>query len=749
METLQLATSDLSLCVDTDTGRWLSLVGGKRERNWLAAGADTGLPFVAGTGELPAGHAVQMKVHQEAAELAGRSLRGGITERLWVEADVLWGELTLPQRRGPRSGWILDLDHLDRQSGEGERNIRDTLMPVMMETAADLSWAWLAWQRAEDDLLLTLVDGPSAGWFIRYSYAGHRMEGFQVLARADDVIAPDWPAGRLPDPDRLRIGLAHAADREEARLKAHRLLGLQSASSTATAVVQGGRIDLTPACELTWISPDGSEACLSAVSHLPTDLPGQHRLLRRAPNGRIHESRVLVLAPWEELRAKALSAHRELYQLPRGAFVRCLNPDHLPEGINFGGDPFGDPDVSGSCRTGEFGGFGAWAQLQALLDGQGDSAMESSVRRYLDWMLNRGHEDSPDYGTCAMQPHSVRGRDYGAYHAFEEMNYAQHEGWFVAQLADAVALGWKEYLPDLKGLCRHMLEEHIDATGILWNQNFDYETPVDYSTVDCPMVHLLRAADVLAEEDPALAERLNTVCRKQAEHLLNRGFDFPTEGEACTEDGSIACQAWGLARAYNRIPDPDPEWLVLAQALMAYHAKLELSAADVRLDGSSLRFWETMYETDEWGPSVNAGHGWTLWSAFARLELFEATGDFEDLWQLWRHTVCVASRQEEDGLFHPCYTPDPIPSLPHDDAWGDPAKRHEGRMSTALAGMRYPQGYSVSGIFLWMLVPRIWLHTYGYDPASGRLINARLEDGEVVPHCPREGARYITPDGRL
>lgn len=153
---------------------------------------------------------------------------------------------------------------------------------------------------------------------------------------------------------------------------------------------------------------------------------------------------------------------------------------------------------------------------------------------------------------------------------------------------------------------------------MIWNKNFPEETPVDYGTVDCPLVHLITAAETLETHNPDLSARLFAVCRQQAEHLFARGFDFPTEGEACTEDGSIACQAWGLATAYLRLPDPNPEWISLAEALMAFHSKLELRSADARLHGSTLRFWETMYETSEWGPSINAGHGWTLWSGGLR-----------------------------------------------------------------------------------------------------------------------------------
>jgi len=746
MNPISVSSPKLLLEIDPQNGRWLSLRGGKTQRSWLAADSDCGFPFVAGTGEVPCGHPIALSYGNGATSLEGRSERGGISLQLQCEGDALVAELTLPPRRGPRSGLILDLDHLDRGDGDDpERNIHDTLMPVMMESADDLSWAWVAWQRAEDDFLITAVDGPSAGWFIRYSYAGHRMDGFQLLARADDVLATGWPDGRLPAPDRLRVKLSLAESREEVLEEAHRLLALCSANPVSSSVVKGGSIALAQACDLTWVQPSGESVKMSSVSELPATQPGQHRLLCRSAAGRVHESRVLVLGDWEALRLKALTTHRERYQLPRGAFARCLNAEQQPEGRNFGGNHFGNPDESGSCRTGEFGGFGAWAQLLMLREGRGDEEMARSVRAYFDWMCNVGREENPGPGTLCFQPHSYEGRDYSPYHFYQEICYAQHESWLIGQLADAVDYGWEELLKHLQGLCEHYLLDHIDASGVIWNQNWVHETPVDYSTVDCPMIHLLRAAEVLQERDADLSKRLYRVCRQQAEHLLNRGFDFPTEGEPCTEDGSIACQAWGLARAYNELADPDPAWLKLAQDLMSYHSKLELSGQDVRVDGSSLRFWETMYETEEWGPSINAGHGWTLWSAFARLELFRATRDFEDLWQLWRHSMCVASRQQENGLFPPCFTPDPIPSLPHDDAWGDPGKRYEARTSSAVAGLRYPEGSSMSGMFLWLLYPRIWSHTYGYDPKSGRLINAVLVDGRVVPHCSSDTPQLIQP----
>jgi hypothetical protein len=76
------------------------------------------------------------------------------------------------------------------------------------------------------------------------------------------------------------------------------------------------------------------------------------------------------------------------------------------------------------------------------------------------------------------------------------------------------------------------------------------------------------------------------------------------------------------------LDEPDPAWLQLSEELMRFHGKLEMSGPSVQTNGSSIRFWETQYESDSYGPSINASHGWTLWSAYARWELHRATGDY-------------------------------------------------------------------------------------------------------------------------
>lgn len=741
---------DVTLTIDPTTGRWRSLHGGTTTRSWLAERSDAGLPFVNATGaEL--GAAIELPTMPHDAGSIGVSHRGGTRLAVSGHDAALTLELTLPDHRGPRSGLRLDLDHLDRcaiDDDPGQRDIQHALMPVMMETDPDLGWAWVAWQRHEGDLHVVAVDGPSAGWHIRYSYAGHRMEGFEILARADDVIADSdrFAHGRLPTTTRLRVHMARVGSRSEASQRAAALLDLAMAMPSATATVVGGSVALAAVGvpeQVVVERPDGSATSMTAVpEHLVLDQPG-HWHIHSQRAGRTHTTRVVALADWRAFAERSIAWHREHYQLPRGAFARAVNAAGEPVGVTLAGSAFGDPDEGMSCRTGEFGGYAAWAQLLHQRAFGRDATMGESVDRYFGWLFNRGREANPGPGTLSFAAHNSHGRDYSPYHFFNEICYAQHEAWLIRQLADAIRDGHDEtgeYLTHLRGLVTHYLSDHVDADGVIWNQNWPDETPVDYGTVDCPLVHLIEAWKTLRVYDAQLAEAVLTVCQRQAAHLYQRGFDFPTEGEPCTEDGSIACQAWGLAYAYNHLPDTDPAWIELATQLMAYHAKLECSGTDARVNGSSLRFWETMYETDAWGPSINAGHGWTLWSACARYELFVATGRFEHLERAWRHTGCVAARLQSDGSFPACWTPDPVPSLAHDDGWGDPQRRAEGRQTTAHAGMAFPPGASMSGMHLFVTAPQMWYRCCGLDVAGNQVVNAQCDaSGDVValtPHTP-------------
>ena len=129
-------------------------------------------------------------------------------------------------------------------------------------------------------------------------------------------------------------------------------------------------------------------------------------------------------------------------------------------------------------------------------------------------------------------------------------------------------------------LGRHCLSDHLDPqTGIIWNQNWPDEKPVDYTTVDCCLVHLIRAAEVLQVQQREVTEKLWPICRLMADHLYQRGFDFPPRVKPAPRMAPSPVRLGAWPRLTIACPTRG-EWLDLAKDLMAYHAKLEMSGND-------------------------------------------------------------------------------------------------------------------------------------------------------------------------
>jgi len=114
-----LKNNVISLEVDSLSGAWLGLYGGRSSRSWLRSGGEgrAGLPFV-GASAIHEGHNVAMNYQQSGpAGLLGTSARGGVTTSLALCDTHLSFICHLPDRRGPRSGVCVDLDHMDLEGG--------------------------------------------------------------------------------------------------------------------------------------------------------------------------------------------------------------------------------------------------------------------------------------------------------------------------------------------------------------------------------------------------------------------------------------------------------------------------------------------------------------------------------------------------------------------------------------------------------------------------------------------------------
>jgi hypothetical protein len=663
MSDIRITKGHYSIVFDSETGAVRGLYDtADTGANWIASGEGLffGAPFVYGT--QTAEQPLPMRLcHYDKDGIGLSSCSGATTLQYRLLQDRIGIHLEIPPGAGPRAGVEMDLNLLDLPGDPWKQ-----CMPVTIYTQPDASYAYFIFMTSTGRCMAFTVQNDFAAWRIKYNYFGHKMRGFQILSQADDVITGGRPP--LCAVETLDMGISFGSY-EECMQSISGMLGIAPVCFDISGGLPGTRIPLRflgdPA-QKTLIPPDGAALDL-AGNGIVLDKCGLYQIVTLSAQGREHTGRILCQENWEAIFDKVNQFYAKHFQHGCGAFFRVIWKDTLsPEkGTTFEGVAFGDPEKIASCRSGEFGGYAAQAMMaNCLLYGHKEKLL-SSIDRYFNWILNRDRK-APLPGTVYRCPHTYMGRRYGAYHLWHEINYPQHEAFLLEQLADYYQLtGKAAILEDLTGLCRHFINEHTDNEGRVFCQNTANSHQSDYSTVGIPITALIRAAQTVTEPDDKKA--FTDAAEKLADFVCKRGLDFPTEGDPCTEDGSMACSVITLLRAYRDIA-PKPAYMETAKTILEHHRMLEMCSSDCRINGSSLRFWETQYETRDWGPSINAGHGWTIWTAEAKALMADECGDIDLLCESYNGFISNIAKVEENGGMPSCYTPDMIPGTPHGQA---------------------------------------------------------------------------------
>lgn len=154
----------------------------------------------------------------------------------------------------------------------------------------------------------------------------------------------------------------------------------------------------------------------------------------------------------------------------------------------------------------------------------------------------------------------------------------------------------------------------------------------DYTTVCCPMIPIVDAANYLRGKDSLLSQKFFSSAERMAEFLCARGMSFPTEGGSVRvadtemEDGSISCTALALLY-YCKNVKREERYLAKAKEILDIHDCWVMKSPRCQMYGSTLRWWETQWEGDRDGPALCAGHAWTIWRAEADWLYYFLTGD--------------------------------------------------------------------------------------------------------------------------
>jgi hypothetical protein len=117
-----------------------------------------------------------------------------------------------------------------------------------------------------------------------------------------------------------------------------------------------------------------------------------------------------------------------------------------------------------------------------------------------------------------------------------------------------------------------------------------------------------------------------------AVHLDNIG----TEGEATYEDGMISCEYTQLAMYALLQTDPAArqKYLDAAAKVASGHRCLsQILIPDCRMNGGSLRYWESQYDIMATPDMMSSPHGWSAWRLYGLWYLYQLTGEKDYLRQ--------------------------------------------------------------------------------------------------------------------
>lgn len=219
---------------------------------------------------------------------------------------------------------------------------------------------------------------------------------------------------------------------------------------------------------------------------------------------------------------------------------------------------------------------------------------------------------------------------------------------------------------------------------------------------------------------------------KVAEFLIERGMYFPTEGgnpdlDEDAEDGSISCTALSLLYVCANL-HYDKNNVEFAKEVLKLHEAWTIFSNDVRMNASSFRWWETIWEGDGEGPAICAGHAWTIWKAEALYLYGILCCDEKAIIESWNGFVSNFVKTEQSGKMFSCYEPDYIRG---GGCYGEKKnlKTLAGEDISVKyeTGHDYPKHYDNSlSRYAWIRSAYSWLHTAAIFSDDGKVYGLNI-----------------------
>lgn len=384
------------------------------------------------------------------------------------------------------------------------------------------------------------------------------------------------------------------------------------------------------------------------------------------------------------------------------------------------------------------GGCWTWSLLKYAQQ-YGEKIMEHELLKDLDVIMGKVQPYIPRRSIVPFKQEK-----YAPVHLFQS-NRIQEQFYGVSILLDAFKVYKKnEYLDYAILALDELIQNWIMPDGEVKRED------VDYTTVTCPVITVVDMAMALKDKRHELSERYSAVAVKIADHVVSRGFSFPTEGEqnlSEMEDGSISCSALTVLYVYYYLCQK-PEYLSFAQKVLTIHNAWRMNSPDAHMYGSSLRWWETIWEGDGTGPNICAGHAWTIWRSEALFYLGLLTGNEEALLDSWNGFLSNFAKEDENGNMYSCFVPDFICGE------GIDLIREKLLTKESILPLErhrivhdYPKTPDRSlSRYVWIRSVNTWMKTAAVLSIQNAVLSIRchIEDGNIVPDNGVEKI-YISP----
>ncbi len=374
------------------------------------------------------------------------------------------------------------------------------------------------------------------------------------------------------------------------------------------------------------------------------------------------------------------------------------------------------------------GGCGIWSLIREM-QRENHRVFDSEVLPDLDITVGR---TLPYVARKTIAPTQ---EGFAPYHIYQS-DRLQEQFFGVSILLDAYRLyGDVLYLDYATRALDELIDNWITPEGMISRHGHDY------TTVTCPVIPIVDMAVFFRNKDVARYDKYREVAVRVADFVVKRGINFPTEGESTNrtqqfEDGSISCSALTVLYVAMHL-ERKPAYLTYGDEILKFHEAWRINSPDARMFGSSMRWWETIWEGDADGPAICAGHAWTVWRSEALYLLGVLTHNSEAMLDSWNGFVTNFSKADAKGNMYAIYTPDYIPGGGFEE---------ERRALLTVPEDRIPKRYKLAhgypeqtdrslSRYAVVRFADTWLHTAAVIDVDGETVYIRCKNADGSLQC--------------